>query len=399
VARGGARRPLAWAGRRLPRATAGQAAWSWSLATEDRRQRCRVCRSWCPTHLRGPLARAARRPGDVHRRPGEASRYAGRALQPLRGEPRRPRTHAQVSVESASKSRRTSSPGTGPSTCWPARPPWRWASTWAPGRHPPAQRPAQAGQLRAAGGRAAAEPGRAGAGLRAGDPHDQYFYDNPAEMIAGAVPAPVFLWATRTPSAGHLHAVACGWPRPACPTAWPTWWTSPDGQAGRPRPGEAGLTAAVEPALEVALSAFGADVLGSRASRRSSCGHSWRRCPRRSRMPSTGPRGRSGSCGQRWSLPPNGRAEARGGPASELISRLLGLDSGDRGGDGASAYPLRRLAEFGFACRLRVSPPTRRPCAAGRRRRVHPVAERPARPACPVPSPTPPSTRAAGAGR
>src|SRR5262249_30842185 len=93
-------------------------------------------------------------------------------------------------------------------------------------------------------------------------PHDQYFYDNAAEMIAGAVPPPVFLLGNQDAVKRHLHAVACGLATPGLPGRMADF-VNFSGQGNQEAVDQlkAGLAGAVEPALVVARAAFGADVL------------------------------------------------------------------------------------------------------------------------------------------
>ena len=93
-------------------------------------------------------------------------------------------------------------------------------------------------------------------------PHDQYFFDHADEMIAGAVPSPVFLLGNQDAVTRHLNAIACGLATPGLPSRMGDFISF----AGVVQQDvvdqlKAALDAAVEPTLEVAMDAFGADVL------------------------------------------------------------------------------------------------------------------------------------------
>lgn len=204
--------------------------------------------------------------------------------------------------------------------------------------------------------------GRAGRRSRVGlvvgytrnTPHDQYFFDHPGEMIAGEVPAPAFGLGNRDAVLRHVFAIACG--------------LSDPGLGGRMVEyvnfmGEvqhdtldallAGISDAIPAAVEIAVDAFGADAMAEAGLSAEDLRAELEHLPDRVReaidrtavqvqklRSSMDPAYQMGQ--QKWAF-------AR---TLDLINRLLGVPSDTQkageASDVGSAYPLRRLAEFGL---------------------------------------------------
>jgi len=93
-------------------------------------------------------------------------------------------------------------------------------------------------------------------------PHDQYFYDRPAEMIAGEVAAPPIGLGNRDVVVRHLTAIAMGAAEPGLAGRMAEYVTLQGQVMEEPvRDLVAGFEAQIESAADLALHAFGADVL------------------------------------------------------------------------------------------------------------------------------------------
>ena len=202
--------------------------------------------------------------------------------------------------------------------------------------------------------------GRAGRRSRVGlvvgyarsTPHDQYFFDHADEMIAGAVPAPIFLLGNQDALTRHLYAIACGLATPGLPSRMGDLVTF-EGQVLQEEVDKlkAALAAAAGPALAVALDAFGPDVLAEAGFHEAKMQVLLEQLP-----------GRVQEAIDRTSvqvqklrsvldvLYKTGERKREAGRTVDLINAILGnVREGDnRVDDTTGAYPLRRLAEFGL---------------------------------------------------
>ena len=327
-----------------------------ALAVEARRQRCGVCSLVIPDAPSGvPCPRCHGTLAPFTDAEVERSRYAQRAMTPSTV-PLNPEEHtAQVSterrkeIEEAFKSRDLP---TNLLACTP---------TLEMGidvggldaimlrNIPP--RPDNYAQR---GGRAGR---RSRVGLVVGyaraTPHEQYFFDHAAEMIAGAVPAPIFLLGNQDAITRHLHAIACGLSEPGLPSRMGDLVTF-EGRVIQEEldPIKAGLRGIIEPALAIARDAFGPDVLVEAGFDDSRMRTLLERLPDRIQDAID----RTALQIQRLRsvldvLYTTGERQREANRATVLIKTLLGtLDSNDsvRSADVSSAYPLRRLAEFGL---------------------------------------------------
>jgi hypothetical protein len=202
--------------------------------------------------------------------------------------------------------------------------------------------------------------GRAGRRSRVGlvvgyaraTPHDQYFYDHADEMIAGAVPPPTFLLGNQDAVVRHLHAIACGLATPGVPSKMGDFINF-EGKVQQEVADQfkAGLTAAVDPALQIALDAFGPDVLKE-------AGFTADHLRDRLLAFPTGVQNAIDRTAVQVSrlrsaldvLYTTGERKREATRTVDLINRLLGNVTDDRvqGDDAGAAYPLRRFAEFGL---------------------------------------------------
>jgi Protein kinase domain/DEAD/DEAH box helicase/Domain of unknown function (DUF1998)/Helicase conserved C-terminal domain len=205
--------------------------------------------------------------------------------------------------------------------------------------------------------------GRAGRRSRAGvvlgyarnTPHDQYFYEKPAEMIAGAVAAPGIALGNRDIVLRHLNAVALG--------------SSTPGLAGRMEEyldvqGELkqeaidaliqGFEAQFEWAAELAVEAWKDEVLGPLGlASKGALLEVLREQPARIRDLFNRVRRQIKELRQQVERYAESLGDEKAAvKAGELIRRLLGRPSRDRGGhesdDRTSGHPMRRFAEFGI---------------------------------------------------
>ncbi|NLE38121.1 MAG: DUF1998 domain-containing protein, partial [Pirellulaceae bacterium] len=205
--------------------------------------------------------------------------------------------------------------------------------------------------------------GRAGRRSRVGlvlgyarsTPHDQYFYDQPREMIAGEVPAPTLSLGNRDVIARHLYAIAFGAAEPGLAGRMVDY-VSPSGIIEQAAVDELiqAVVSQVNHAVEVAQQAWGADVLAKAELNEEELRRLLKTLPERIqyvvdctarqvqelRQPVV----------QYASELEKGYAALRAG---DLIARLLGIQT-DRqknaqdADDRSAGYPLRRFAEFGI---------------------------------------------------
>jgi hypothetical protein len=205
--------------------------------------------------------------------------------------------------------------------------------------------------------------GRAGRRSRVGlvigyarnTPHDQYFFDNPAEMISGEIPAPSLALANRDVLVRHIHAIAFGLAEPGLAGRMMAY-VGPDGCINEPA-----LTELIEavgtrfaPAVELAVEAFGEAVLAEARLDADALTRLAAEMPARVRDVVARTARQVTELRQTVDvfarLLQRGQAAAH---AAELVRRLLGLprEGGSEGGeadDRAAGYPMRRFAEFGI---------------------------------------------------
>ena len=205
--------------------------------------------------------------------------------------------------------------------------------------------------------------GRAGRRTRVGlvvsyarnTPHDQYFYDRPAEMIAGEVPAPVLALGNRDVILRHLHAIVFSAADPGLAGKM-VEYVSPTGEVKQEAVDQliAGVAAQAEHAVAMAREAWGADILSEagldEAELRSRLGD----LP--GRIQDVVDRTARQVRELRTALDLYAaelRGARAGARAGELVARLLGIET-DRqrnageADDRSAGYPLRRFAEFGI---------------------------------------------------
>lgn len=205
--------------------------------------------------------------------------------------------------------------------------------------------------------------GRAGRKSRAGvvlgyarnTPHDQYFYEKPEEMIAGAVATPGVALENRDIVIRHLNAIAFGSATPGLAGRMGEY-ISPLGELKQEVIDAfiSGFEAQIEMAAKLALLAWKVEVLGplglaSEEALRNVLGE------QPARMRGLFDRIRHQILELRKPVEQhaeslNNKRQAMN--SSDLIRRLLGLQSEDRSKDEAddrtSGHPMRRFAEFGI---------------------------------------------------
>jgi ATP-dependent helicase YprA (DUF1998 family) len=204
--------------------------------------------------------------------------------------------------------------------------------------------------------------GRAGRRSRVGlvlgytraTPHDQYFFDHPAEMIAGEVPAPAFGLGNRDAILRHVNAIACGLADPGLAGRMAEYVTfMGDVVSDNVEALLAGVQAALPQAVEIAVDAFGLDALTEAGYTRADLRAALEQLPGRIReaIERTGVQVKKlhSSMDAAYLTGQQGRVATR---AMDMINKLLGIPTDqnrtDESSDAGSAYPLRRLAEFGL---------------------------------------------------
>lgn len=202
--------------------------------------------------------------------------------------------------------------------------------------------------------------GRAGRRSRVGlvmgyaraTPHDQYFFDHADEMIAGAVPAPAFLLGNQDAVIRHLHAIACGLANPGVPARMGEYINF-EGKVQQDVVDQfkAGLVAVVAPALQMALDAFGPDVLQEAGFTPAALQQRLEELP--TQVQNAIDRTAVQVNKLRSALDvlyTTGERKREANRTVDLINRLLGnpTDQKAQGDDTGTAYPLRRFAEFGL---------------------------------------------------
>ena len=205
--------------------------------------------------------------------------------------------------------------------------------------------------------------GRAGRRSRVGlvlgyarsTPHDQYFYDQPREMIAGEVPAPALSLGNRDVIVRHLYAIVFGAAEPGLAGRM-VEYVSPTGEINEEAVSElvGAVGAQTEHALDVAQQAWGDDVLARAELDQDQLRRVLKALPGRIQHVIDSTARQVQELRQpvvRYAAElAKGFAALRAG---DLVARLLGIQTdrqkGGREADDRSAgYPLRRFAEFGI---------------------------------------------------
>lgn len=193
-------------------------------------------------------------------------------------------------------------------------------------------------------------------GYARGVPHDQYFYDHPAEMIAGEVAAPALALGNRDVLLRHVAAIVFGEAEPGLSSRMADY-VSPTGEIVQDRVQElvASLSARFEPAVDQAVSAFGQDVLADAGLTRETLREALDQLP--ARVMDVFERTARQVRQLRQALDAYAAelvGRQAGTRSGDLVARLLGLPTEGRGGrtdqadDRSAGYPLRRFAEFGI---------------------------------------------------
>ena len=205
--------------------------------------------------------------------------------------------------------------------------------------------------------------GRAGRRTRIGlvvgyarnTPHDQYFYDQPNEMIAGEVPAPALALGNRDVIFRHLNAIAFGTAKPGLASKM-VEYISPAGEINHEAV-EAlvrGVQAQIDQAVTIALQAWQGTILNEAGLDETALSQHLNKLPERiwdviNRTTRQVRELRSAL--DTYSLELQG--ERAGTRAAQLIARILGIQTDKKNNnaeadDRSSGYPLRRFAEFGI---------------------------------------------------
>lgn len=201
--------------------------------------------------------------------------------------------------------------------------------------------------------------GRAGRRTRVGlvvsyarnTPHDQYFYDQPTEMIAGEIPAPTLALGNRDVILRHLNAIVFGAAEPGLAGKMVAY-VSPQGEIQQETVDAliAAVQAQTAHALQIAQMAWGTDVLVEAGLSEADLRTALATLPGRIQdvMNRTARQVRD----LRTALDSFAEhlvGERAGRRAAALVARLLGIDTERHEADDRSGgYPLRRFAEFGI---------------------------------------------------
>jgi hypothetical protein len=205
--------------------------------------------------------------------------------------------------------------------------------------------------------------GRAGRRSRVGlvlgyarsTPHDQYFYDRPAEMIAGEVPAPALALGNQDVLLRHLNAIVFGAAEPGLAGRM-IEYVSTTGEV-KQEAVEAlvqGLQARFDSGLVMAVEAFGREVLNAAGLDEADLRDHLNHLPKRTRDVFN--RTSRQIIELRQALDTYARelfGQQAGTRAADLVARLLGIPTsrrraGNEADDRSAGYPLRRFAEFGI---------------------------------------------------
>jgi len=206
--------------------------------------------------------------------------------------------------------------------------------------------------------------GRAGRRSRTGlvlgyagrTPHDQYFYDQPAEMIAGEIPAPSLALTNKDVILRHACAIALGAADPGL-SGRMVDYVSTNGVLSEEKIQELSnaVTAKVEHALTLTTEAFGMDTLSAAGLPEGTLCAELQRLP--GRMRDVFERTARQVIELRQALERYSRTlqdQNQGTRSATLVARLLGVPTekrrggGDQADDRSAGYPLRRFAEAGL---------------------------------------------------
>jgi hypothetical protein len=206
--------------------------------------------------------------------------------------------------------------------------------------------------------------GRAGRRARVGlvlgyagrTPHDQYFYDQPAEMIAGEIPAPALALTNRDVILRHVFAMAFGAAEPGLAGRMVEYVSSEGNvQADKVQALIDGIAAQTDYAVAMARNAFGDEVLAAANLPETALREALGKLPERIR--DIIDRTARQVVELRQALDRYHRTlreRDQGTRAADLVARLLGVRTErQRGGDDqaddrSAGYPLRRFAEAGL---------------------------------------------------
>lgn len=205
--------------------------------------------------------------------------------------------------------------------------------------------------------------GRAGRRTRIGlvisyarsTPHDQYFYDQPGEMIAGEVPAPALALGNRDVIFRHLNAIAFGAAEPGLAGKMVDY-VSPVGEVQQAAVDAliAGVQAQFEQAISTALSAWESSILTEAQLDETALRSHLQSLPQSIQdvINRTAKQvGELRTALNTYSQELQG--ERAGTRAGQLIARILGIQTDKQAKQGeaddrSAGYPLRRFAEFGI---------------------------------------------------
>lgn len=205
--------------------------------------------------------------------------------------------------------------------------------------------------------------GRAGRRTRVGlvisyarsTPHDQYFYDQPAEMIAGEVPAPALALGNRDVIFRHLNAIAFSAAEPGLAGRMLDY-VSPIGEINQAAVDEliAGIQAQTEHAINLATGNWESNILTEADLDEKALRQNLEQLP--AQIQDVVDRTARQVTELRAALEVYSQELQRKGEAiraGDLISRILGMPTSNRSAtneanDRSAGYPLRRFAEFGI---------------------------------------------------
>lgn len=202
--------------------------------------------------------------------------------------------------------------------------------------------------------------GRAGRRTRVGlvlgyarsTPHDQYFYDRPAEMIAGEVPAPALALGNRDVLLRHVNAILFGATEPGLAGKMVDYVSATgELQTDAIEQLVTGLKQQFGYARQMAVDAFGQEVLAAAQLDDGAIDAHFTALPERIRDVFARTARQVIELRQALDRYAQLLHDARAGThAGEMVARLLGIRSNNQtnADDRSSGYPLRRFAEFGI---------------------------------------------------
>ncbi len=186
-------------------------------------------------------------------------------------------------------------------------------------------------------------------------PHDQYFFDRPAEMIAGEVAAPALALSNRDALLRHLNAILFSLSSPGL-SGRMVDYVSPQGELKEDAIAALieGLSAQAGSAVNLARESFGDAVLEGAGLGGDALQNQLQALPDRVRDVFARTARQVIELRQAldtFSRDLEGRSAAT--RAAELVARLLGIPTeprwgGNQADDRSAGYPLRRFAEFGL---------------------------------------------------